>query len=677
MKKGCKKGAVNVLTAVLIIVIVVVAVGLVYNVVNPLISKQSEGVETGFQKLLLSELTIVEEINNLDGTWSVEVHRGVGEGDVEALRFGLETDSGICYVDVEGILLEQETKVFIVPTSSCTGTVTGVVSVQSTISNVIYLNACQDLDQEGYIYYLSKNLNDSEVTDKCFEFKKDNLILDCQGFSITSNSDYTGISAETANPTIKNCVVDMGSGIDGIGIFLLGDGGNAGAYLSNNVLNGQGTGLHIEQKEGAIIEDIIASYNSEYGIRFQKRAKNNRLTRITANNNHYGIYFSGKTLTKCRDNIVEDSVANNNRYAGIYNLLDNDNTLIRNTLCYNGLDLGGNDIHSRVAFLGFGNTCNSILEYGTCDYKCLGVSRSVSGDTVTLNINSVGLLGDYGTLMIAEELPVGSSIVDSDFLPRYEEGNIAVWLYGNSGIGDYSVLPPIAHYSFEGNPDDVSGNENHGEPHWAPSYALGISGQAVSLDEQDYIKIPSRSGIRFFDFNVNDFTLAAWFKTGSSSHSSIIAAPGGDYYRLDLLNSGQIQFKYSTGDVQTMTSPLSYNDNQWHYAVAVRDGSRTGKLYVDGYLVDQDSNSSGSYTAINIKDALYIGAYQSRENNFNGMIDEVKIWDSALSAPEIRSEYSNIPEDISFTYTVSGSVSVVKGKWAIKDTENEGVITNA
>jgi len=121
MKNRYKKGAVNILTAILIIVIVVVGVALVYNIVNPLISKQSGNIETGFGKLLLSHLEIGNFTENPDGTTAnVIIKAGTGE-DIERVRITLETPSGNCYVEEDINIKALETRTYTISTQGCSG----------------------------------------------------------------------------------------------------------------------------------------------------------------------------------------------------------------------------------------------------------------------------------------------------------------------------------------------------------------------------------------------------------------------------------------------------------------------------------------------------------------------------------------------------------------------------
>jgi len=87
---------------------------------------------------------------------------------------------------------------------------------------------------------------------------------------------------------------------------------------------------------------------------------------------------------------------------------------------------------------------------------------------------------------------------------------------------------------------------------------------------------------------------------------------------------------------QLGTSTL--NDGSWHHVVGVDTGS-TVKIYVDGVL-EIDSTPAGYITPTTTTNSLTIGRRSvSADSYFNGLIDEVAIWNRTLSAQEIINLY--------------------------------------
>jgi hypothetical protein len=110
------------------------------------------------------------------------------------------------------------------------------------------------------------------------------------------------------------------------------------------------------------------------------------------------------------------------------------------------------------------------------------------------------------------------------------------------------------------------------------------------------------------------------------------------------MNSGeQIKdgFETSSGADQYVTSPGTYNNGQWHYAVVTNDGSNV-KLYVDGTQVGSKS-TSGASTEISGTKPVRIGA-NSRITPpgkfFTGEVDEVPVWNDDLTTQQVSDAFA-------------------------------------
>ena len=103
----------------------------------------------------------------------------------------------------------------------------------------------------------------------------------------------------------------------------------------------------------------------------------------------------------------------------------------------------------------------------------------------------------------------------------------------------------------------------------------------------------------------------------------------------------KVGFETSSGADQFLTSPLAYSDGQWHYAVVTNDGS-TLTLYIDGVAVTSKSVAGSSPENTGTK-PVRIGA-NSRVtppgNFFTGEVDEVRIWNNALTASEVANAFA-------------------------------------
>jgi hypothetical protein len=99
-------------------------------------------------------------------------------------------------------------------------------------------------------------------------------------------------------------------------------------------------------------------------------------------------------------------------------------------------------------------------------------------------------------------------------------------------------------------------------------------------------------------------------------------------------------FETSTGADQFVTSPNTYSDGQWHYAVVTNNGANV-ILYIDGVQVATKA-TSGATPETNTK-VFRVGG-NSRvtppTNFFTGEIDEVRAWNNALTPSEVSNAFA-------------------------------------
>jgi PKD repeat protein len=145
--------------------------------------------------------------------------------------------------------------------------------------------------------------------------------------------------------------------------------------------------------------------------------------------------------------------------------------------------------------------------------------------------------------------------------------------------------------------------------------------------------------------NPTVFSLETWFKTTTTSGGRLIGfgnAPSGSSNNYDrqlyMLDDGTLRYGIYDGSVETITSPHSYNDGQWHQAVATQ-GSNGEQLFVDGALV-----ASGPATT----PQEYTGYWRlgsdntwggNDTNDFAGSLDEVAIYDTVLAGATVAQHY--------------------------------------
>jgi hypothetical protein len=211
----------------------------------------------------------------------------------------------------------------------------------------------------------------------------------------------------------------------------------------------------------------------------------------------------------------------------------------------------------------------------------------------------------------------------------------------------------VGWWSGDGTADDSCGG-NHGTLMNGATFAAGKVGLAFSLDgENDYVAIPYSPS-----FNLESLTLQAWVKyTRDDRAERIISRPEGgnseDGYSYFLLENGYgklgggVHGEGTDYTVSVSTGIYTFNDDEWHLATFVHDVVKDEiTIYVDGYFSRTYPDSSPGGMEHNLN-GINIGSYDGTKWFFQGLIDEVAIWNRALTATEIQDmfdEYNVEPE---------------------------------
>jgi len=198
----------------------------------------------------------------------------------------------------------------------------------------------------------------------------------------------------------------------------------------------------------------------------------------------------------------------------------------------------------------------------------------------------------------------------------------------------------VAHYEFEGSAKDSTGT-NHGTLNGNPTYAAGVFGQAISLDgDGDYVNCGNESS-----FNLtNQITVAAWIKVNEfdNKYQTIISKGDNSWRLARVADANNVEFACNgtaatrwTGKGEVPWAVLgttSVNDGKWHHIAGVFDGTRL-QLYIDGVL--QAAKAAAKSIDISESDVCIGANAQAPGREWNGLIDDVCIYNYALSQPEI------------------------------------------
>jgi hypothetical protein len=160
---------------------------------------------------------------------------------------------------------------------------------------------------------------------------------------------------------------------------------------------------------------------------------------------------------------------------------------------------------------------------------------------------------------------------------------------------------------------------------------------ALDFDgSDDYVSVPS--GINIAN---QSFTIEFWAKRNNSGNYNFVIGQGtsntNDGLHIGFRDNNDFTFAFYGDDLDVTTSSAT-DGNYHHYSCVYMAGqSGTNKfVYIDGNLAG--SNSASNYTGTG---ELMIGAHTFGGNNFSGSIDEVKIWNRALTPAEMQNGINN------------------------------------
>lgn len=246
----------------------------------------------------------------------------------------------------------------------------------------------------------------------------------------------------------------------------------------------------------------------------------------------------------------------------------------------------------------------------------------------------------------------------SEIQKLYSQGGSKLTSQTPNAGGDTLKSGLVGWWTFDGadlvsNVADKSGNGNTGNMvNMATSSAKvgGVLGQALKFDGvDDYVNIGDPTSV---DFGSGNFALATWFVTRNPTGSRQILIGKdvagnrqfGLVYDANDDSNNKLQIFYYLNSTSAVTCNSTSNnlvaDTKWHHLAGQRYGN-TFQMYLDGVRINCDeAGTHGSMAASSA--ILRIGAreYVGFNNNLSGSLDDVRIYNRALSASEIQKLYN-------------------------------------
>lgn len=324
------------------------------------------------------------------------------------------------------------------------------------------------------------------------------------------------------------------------------------------------------------------------------------------------------------------------------------------------------------------------------------VAVDVSSPTV-LNLPLISSLkGNQRFLIIVDEggnagtnnitiMTAGGDLIDGLGNLKLTANYEAVMLYASGKGGDWfstsrtsfttSFVPSNSEDWFGLNPT-TSGQaidrlarafrELHGA---VPLPTIAISAKSLLLDGIDeYVSIPNHASL---DIVSGGLTISAFLKRAVITGPNHVIVSKGiaavNSYSLEILSNDKVRFS-TAGGVYDSTSTIA--DLLWHHVLVVNSEQGAGgiaTLFIDGV---KDAAPTTVAASITNATSLFIGARAETTNFFKGNIDEVSIWNIALTDTEVALVYnSGTPDDLSRSL----KREYLQGWWRLGDGSDAGL----
>ncbi len=293
----------------------------------------------------------------------------------------------------------------------------------------------------------------------------------------------------------------------------------------------------------------------------------------------------------------------------------------------------------------------------TIDYDNNNTIYEVSNDGINytaVNIDQIHLQRDVKTtinLYVGDWSSGSEHIID--YLKIYETSISTEELIDlNNGL--------VAHYEFEGNANDSSGNGNHGTPYGGVSYDDGVIGQAGSFDGvDDYLNIGQLGSVDTFtvtvwgnDMNPDDTASAneqyfgLLYKGDITSAGSYDFYVGKAYYDMHMRLGNQSAYNYYAHIANGTDNRDKDNiiENSWSMYTYIFETDNS-KIYKDGILISSYSHPDSIQ---NNYSNWYIArrwVWDNTTTYWKGLMDDLRIYNRALNETEIKALYLKATSD--------------------------------
>ena len=461
---------------------------------------------------------------------------------------------------------------------------------------------------------------------------------------ISNNANWNSGSGIRISGGSNNTMIDNNANWNsadscGIGIAL---GGSNNVLIGNNANGNPYVGIEIGGSNNTLSGNNVNSNGGDWcgGIGIALGGSNNVLFGNVANNNIAGISPSSSS-----NNLIYNNIFNNTDNV----LFDGSNinrwniTKQRGTNIVGGSFLVGN-FWANPEGTGFSQTCSDVKSDGICDKPLVLDGNNIDYLPLSIEPPSISftiLTPANGAILTQNYVYINTTVNDAaTAFIDWNRSLVGWWRFNNESSEKPSFFRDSSSWGNNGTCSGVN----------CPSFTSGKFGNALNFDGlNDYVDAGNDASLNITDA----ITIEAWINPavaqekcwdGVSGNYGVMGkvsapansvnwswqlkygAPGGGCYL-------GFQFNANPEGSRWVRVKQNMTAGQWYHVVGTFDGTDI-KSYLNGDL--KDSNKISAIKGNRNK--LIIGS-EGWANYFNGKIDEVRIFNRALSPDEIKAAY--------------------------------------
>jgi len=489
----------------------------------------------------------------------------------------------------------------------------------------------------------------------------DNCIIDCQGTEMEPHRGFYIHEGEDANSILEGFTITNGNipssqweATNGGGAILC----HGSPVIRNNKITGNsayyGGGICC-WGSASIMNNLVSENTAQLGggiftwENYPATIINNTISQNWAEQQGGGIAISGEDQAA----IIGNVIVGNGTFGegGGIRVISAVTDITNNTIAGNTASSGGGVFGDSAAVTNcivWGNSEN----FSGCSatYSCIEGSIPGQGNINSLPqfVNAAGgnyrLRSDSDCIDAGDNSAVPASMtMDIDGNPRITNTTVDIGAY--EFIENASI---VAHWKLDETSGDTAKDSvgtNDGalqsNPQWLP-YSGRMDGALLFDGNDGYVDCGNSP-----DFDITDeITVSAWVTINSiNTGFQTIIAKGDSAWRLSLdrrNRNRRFHFSVTGRPWNAVNGYIKVEKFEWHHVCGTYDGVNM-RLYVDG---EEDPNSpvaDSNGVATNGYN-VYIGANEEKPGrHWDGMIDDVRLYNRALSASEVYALFQEAP----------------------------------